>query len=250
MQPSIGFINHIVPTNLNAANEIFKNVRTIYPDAPYVNITDGMIHHSILNKYDFFGAYKTNMFYSAVKLGYPPYDKNKVLSFIERIYKALEKYYMMNTDYFVHLEDDCRLFWKLTIDPKWEIAGHNIIEGNHIDKNTLKICRGFSKIDLQPTQYGAGGGTIYNTKTFIRNYHNVMCFIQDHWEEIERYQWPSCGYLDCFMVIYYLLCGKSYSKNTNILNIFPVDNDTPPDVLEKMYSKKYELVHNWKYWYN
>jgi hypothetical protein len=240
----LGFINHISFGHLFASEEVLKNIREFYPEAPLVMLTDGPISNEFLTTF-FTLDNNTKIIQNAVRLGYAPYDKWKILYFLEKTKKGVEQ---LNTEYFCHIEDDCHLFRQLTIDDTWEIAGHNITDGNHIHIKILDLIYRLVGKCSSRVQYGAGGGTIMKCKTFLENYDDVVLYLDGNWGLFEQYLWPEIGYLDCFMVIYFLLSGCEYSRNTNILNIWPESRE-PLEIIEQKYSKKYEMVHNWKFNY-
>ena len=58
--------------------------------------------------------------------------------------------------------------------------------------------------------------------------------------------YPTLGWMDCFMCVYYLLCGKPLAQNHNLFNNFPtkipLDMSTVPPGTE--------IIHNFKDYYD
>lgn len=251
MKPTLGFINHVSKyPDATAIN--YQSLRYHHPNDPVIFNIDGKEHwypynEALLDEYG-----NTEFIFHKNSLGYPPYTTEKVLEFLKRIYISVLK---LNTDYFCHLEDDCYILNELTVNPEWEIAGHVITHGNNIPIEVIRDIEYYldaqffdRNIKLKTNYYGAGGGTIMKSKTFLDNYDHVTTFIEKNWKEYLNFYSPS-GYLDCFMVLYYMLCGKEYTPNPNIYNIFPEDRTSTMEELVEKYKDKYQLVHNWKKYY-
>ncbi|HMH10810.1 MAG TPA: hypothetical protein VK553_08885, partial [Candidatus Nitrosopolaris rasttigaisensis] len=107
----------------------------------------------------------------------------------------------------------------------------------------------FSKRQPKETRYGAGGGSIFKCSTFIDNYARVTKFIETNWDHIETYYWPQCGYMDAYLTIYYLLCGREYTKNPRMINLWPADYTSTPEDIIKIYNGQIDIVHNYKRFY-
>lgn len=250
MKPTLGFINH-VSKYPHATGEMYRSLRKHHPNNPIIFNVDGKNNWYPYNEALEEDNGNAEFFFHKDSLGYPPYNTKQVLEFLKRTYISVLK---LNTEYFCHLEDDCFILNELTVDPDWQIAGHVITHGNNIPVEIIMDIKNFNydvfghDIKLKTNYYGAGGGTIMKSKTFLDNYDDITTFIEKNWQLYLNF-YPPSGYLDCFMVLYYMLCGEEYTPNSNIYNIFPEDNTSTEEELMEKYKDKYQLVHNWKRYY-
>ena len=81
-------------------------------------------------------------------------------------------------------------------------------------------------------------------KTFII-VAEVRQFFVDNLDYIQDNIYPTLGWMDCFMCVFYLLCGKELAQNKSLYNNWPIKipfemNDVP----EGTY-----LIHNFKDYY-
>lgn len=239
---TLGFIDHVSnyrPATLN----VFASVRKFYPNSPIFISVEG-------DNYDDCQAWDRNIewLYNNTKLGYPPYTKDKVLEWLKRMYIGMLK---LGTDHVMMVEDDMLVIDIIQYSKNIECFGHNITIGNYIHKSLLHEIETFSKHPVYEfTQYGAGGGSIFKCSTFIDNYARVTNYIDKNWDWIETIYWPECGYMDAFLTIFYLLCGKEYSKNPRMINLWPADYTSTPEELIATYGGDIDIIHNYKRFYN
>lgn len=241
---SLGFINH-VSTQPIATGFCLNSIREFYPNSPVVFSVDGYENYQnykLPQIYD-----NIEWLYNTAKLGYPPYTKEQVLEWLLRTYICVLK---LHTDYFMMVEDDLLILNHIEIDPSWECVGHVITHGNIIPSSFLPD-------GYQTNYYGNGGGSIFKTETFLENYEKITDHFYAYWWKYERDFYPQCGYMDCFMTIYFMLCGKQYTPNTRMLNLDPhtVEGrqetfDMSPSILANKYKLKYDVIHNTKFYYS
>lgn len=241
---TIGFYNH-ANNKLQATEASLLSVRLIYPDAPYAITCD--------NGYDFSELcqrHNVQYFHFYESCGYPiqPYGFRlpNVLRWLDRMYMGVST---LETDYFLTWEDDCILLDKLTIDPNWQAAGHNNLHsqepGNDLPPTLLNMIADFSGHQPLTSKYNCGGGTMFNTKTFLDNYSSVRSWFVKNLTAIQDSVYPTLGWMDCFMTVYFMLCGKDISVNPELLNIWPTQipydiNKTPQGI---------KILHNFKDYY-
>ncbi len=236
MSSKIGFINH-VSTQPEATLECYKSIRRFYPDAPFFLSIDGLCKD---NYQDWFLDQLSN----EIHLGYPPYSKDNVLEWLQRMFIGMVK---LGTDHVCMVEDDMLVINTIQYPENVECFGHNITIGNYIHKSLLHEIESFSKQPINPlTQYGGGGGSIFKCSTFIDNYDKVTRYIDKNWSLFEEHYWPQCGYMDCYMVLYYLLCGREYTRNLRMINLWPADYTSTPEQLIATYGDEIDIIHNWK----
>lgn len=206
---SISFF-HCASIYKNATEKVVENTRKYHPDNYYFLCVDATQNFSYLAE-----SYKTDYRYYIEKLGGPQqpygYETDKVLKFLERFYEACKR---SPATHMMMLEDDVWLSNRVIVDDSWEMACHDIEGGNFIHPEIIKMAEEFSgvKVEERSKCYGGGGGSIYKIDTFIKNYDRVTDWFAKNTEQIQKY-YPTIGWIDCFMVVYYLLCGKQYTKN-------------------------------------
>lgn len=234
----IGFYLNVF-NNRKASIGCIESVRKFYPTAPiYVNNDKGEAYSAICDKY----ICKYN--YCDRNLGYPvqPYGYNvkDAVEWLDRVYKGL---LYLQTDYFMMLEDDVLLVKKLTIDPSWQMAGHPFLYENQVPEfpqEFVKILENYSKRKILDKRYNCGGGSIFRTENFLNNYESFRTFLLHNMKDIQ-FVYPTLGWLDCLMCVFYLTTGAKVVENKKLFNNFPVkkpfDFEMPKDI---------EIIHNFK----
>lgn len=236
---SIG-IYHWTGNNRSAVDASIASFRKYNPNAPYFLSCDGGADH-----YDICKKYNVEYLHSQYNIGYPsPYwghTKENIFVFLQRMLHACIS---MNTTHFVISEDDVICLNEIQFDEDWEMAAYNITEGNYINQEILDACERISGVKPNKAQYGAGAGTIFKTRTFVENFGKVIDFYYDNFDEFHQRQ-HQLGWNDCFLQIYFYICGKSYSVNPRLHNIFPENPNVNLDELKQ----QYDIVHNYKNFY-
>ena len=109
----------------------------------------------------------------------------------------------------------------------------------------LDIIEKFSGVRPKQNFYNCGGGSIFKTKTFLDNYFDIRFFLENNLDYIQDNIYPTLGWMDCYMCVFYLLCGKDVVQNTKLHNNWPIK--IPLDFNEVPVGTN--LVHNFKDYY-
>lgn len=239
-----------IGVNPKATRFVIESVKKHHPNSTYFLITDGN---------DFNANQLLSIKYNCIHarfdkaLGGPKqpfgYDKEKILEFLGRFKHACHLSLLSKCEHVMMLEDDVILVNPVTVDKNWEMACHNITTGNEIPDAVLKMISDFSGKRPITNQYGAGGGSIFNAKTFLENYDNVIKFFDNHSEYIMHNLYPTFGWIDCFMVIYYMLCGKDYQRNPYLIDTNAHYAGFDYDGFVKNLPAEIQIVNNYKKFY-
>lgn len=241
----IGFYSH-VNTKPQATQACVESVRAIYPHAPFAMACDNAYDYTTLCK-------EHNIQYSHYKttLGYPsqPYGylREGVLEWLDRMYFGVSSR-LKFTDYFVMLEDDVHIVKPLTIDTSWKMAGQPFLyEGqvNTMPKELLDMIEEFSGVRPERPLYNCGGGSIFKTSVFLNNFEQVRMFFFKKISYIQQSIYPTIGWMDCFMCVFYYLCGHKLVENPYLFNNFPVK--IPFD--KSTITSDIQIIHNIKDYY-
>ena len=239
---TVGFYNH-VNTKPKATEASLQSIRKFYPDAPIAISCDNAYDYTEMCK-----TYNAHYEFNNVTLGYPVqpfgYRKDKILEWSDRMYRGVST---LGTDYFVMMEDDVHVIAPIDIDPTWEMAGHIYSDGQVylIPDALLDMIGIFSGVKPTTNYYNCGGGSIFKTATFLNNYEKVRKFFDVYLDGIQDKIYPTAGWMDCYMCLFYYLCGKPLVQNKRLYNNWPIKipfdmNDVP----EGTY-----LIHNFKDFY-
>lgn len=221
--------------------KMVDNVRKYYPETYYFLASDAS---DDLSEIAF--SYNCDYRFYTEKVGYPSYNLEKILVWFERFRYACQK---CNTSHIMMMEDDVWIKKPITIIDTWEMAGHDIRIGNVIPDYIIdSITEFFGKRPLT-NQYGCGGGSIFKVSTFLENYDNVMLWFKDNHDKFQQ-QYNPLGYMDCYMVVFYMLCGKDYSVNTYMTDTHHHTNDGYDyDDFVMSTPLHIEIVNNYKKYY-
>lgn len=240
----IGFYSH-VNTKPQATLACIQSVRKFYPDNKIVISCDAAYDFTEICK-----EYNVIYHHNNIVLGYPTqpfgYRRDKVLEWLDRMYRGV--ILMADTDYFVMLEDDVIIHNVLNIDPKWEMAGQPMLYEGQVPSmpdSFLDIIEKFSGVRPKQNFYNCGGGSIFKTSTFLNNYESIRLFLLKNLDHIQDTIYPTLGWMDCFMCVYFLLCGKPLIENKRLFNNFPTK--IPLDMSKV--PKEVEIIHNFKDYY-
>lgn len=147
------------------------------------------------------------------------------------------------------MEDDVWIKKNITVDDSWEMAGHNITVGNIIPKNIIDSITEFSGKKPLTNQYGCGGGSIFKVSTFLDNYDRVIEWFKLNHDTFQQ-QYNPLGYMDCYMVVYYMLCAKDYDVNSYMTDSHHHTNDGYDyDKFANDQPSHIEIVNNYKKYY-
>lgn len=223
--------------------KIVDNIRKYYPNAYYFLGSDGIDDLSdIANQYNCDYKFYEN------RLGYPSYDSHKVLSWLERFKYACDN---CNTTHIMMVEDDVWIKKVLTIHDDWQMVGYNITSplGNIIPNNIIDSIGNFSGKRPISNQYGLGGGSIFNVSTFLENYDRIVEWFTVNHDNYQR-QYDPLGYMDCYMLVCYFLCGKDYHGNPYYTDTHHhKNNGYDYDAFVNSQPEHIEIVNNYKKYY-
>ena len=231
---------HTVYKNKKATEFVLQEFRKYYPNNPYTIICDGGVDYSDLCK-----KYDCNYVHSYMRIGRRNwgdssgiygFTKDESLHWLHHFREAAKHVNKNNGTHMIMMEDDVLTQGEVKIDSSWECAGFDV-PGNKISLTLLEHIK--IKYDANPNVdwYGAGGGSIFNIKTFLDNYHKIYDFIDDDFDLILNTMDHRFGWLDLYMQIIYFVCGKDYIINTNLTETWKT-----PDFKNSNFS----LVHAYK----
>ena len=240
---------HIGSNNRPATEYVVKNIRSFHPKSPYLLASD-----NALNFFDIAQENKTDYVHYIEKLGGPKqpygYEIDSVLHFLERFrYACHHAYVVHNCEHIMMAEDDVILVNPVTINPNWQMACHNITYGNELPIPLLDAIEEFCGKRPTSVHYGGGGGSIYNAKTFLEFYDDVTHWFRLNGEHFMKNEYPTLGWIDCFMVVYYFLCGKDYSVNPNMVDTHNHSPGFDYDSFISKQPKEIQIINNYKRFY-
>ena len=236
---------HITWKHKRATEHAVKEFRKYHPNNPYTLISDRGCDYSELANY-----YDLNYIHSYLNChplrlhGHPSgiYGSSKleVLGWIHYFREACKHVVKRGCSHIILMEDDVLTQGEVIINPEWECAGHYYPEDNKLNPKLLEWIS--KKYDIVPNVdwYGAGGGSVFNAKTFLDNYHKIYDFFDDDFDMILENMEYQFGWCDVFMQVAYFICGKKYSVNTIL-----TETHLTPDFKNSSYS----LVHKYKEYY-
>jgi hypothetical protein len=203
----LGFF-HIAVKNHRATRFVVENVRLHHKTEPYILFSDAGEDFSYLND-EYSVITVSDEFRTGPPVGRYGYRLPKILEFFSRFKHACE---ISNAEYIVMLEDDVLVLNQITVPDGCEFMGHQQL-GTIIDPTVADIIKHFSgNYDIVPI-YACGGGSIFKTSIFLDNYEKIIDFYIDSTTQIQDF-YPTWGWIDCFMHIYYLLAAAKYTTNS------------------------------------
>jgi hypothetical protein len=223
----------------NASVEVIKSIRKFYPDSSIIISSDaGPDYYNVAKQYNCqFQYYNQNLGYPEMPHGY---KKDKALEWLKRFYIACLQ---CKETHIMCAEDDIAIINTIPLKDEYEIYAHGTYN-NYIPPFVLNFCKEFSG-NYPVAFYGAGGGTIYKVDTLIQNYHKIVHVFDQIFDQVQE-TYPTFGWYDCYMTIYYFLCGKEYTINPGIFEIKPANRNFDLSSVDK---EKYEIVHLFKNFY-
>jgi hypothetical protein len=241
---SISFF-HIASVYPKATDVIIENVRKHHPNDYYFLAVDGLRMNYFLTSDKYF----CDTIIYGQKIGGPvsPYGftLEKTIEFFERFRRACRG---ANTSHIIMMEDDVLITKPITVNPEWEHVGADTRIGNHLPDFLLDMIEIHSGKRPIRTQYGAGGGSIFKVSTFLEHYERNIQWFKNNFNIIQT-MYPTIGYVDCFMNVYYWLAGKDYSANPHRTD---THNHQPGFDYEAFISNQpseIEIINNYKKYY-
>lgn len=243
------FVFHIGSNNRTATENVVNNILQFHAPEHYLLASDNALSFA-----EFALSKKMNYTYYNKKLGGPKqpygYEIDSVLAFLERFREACFMAYAVNRiEHVLMAEDDVWLLRPVEVDPKWQMACHNITYGNELPKSLLDKIEEFSGVRPSNPHYGGGGGSIYNAKTFLENYDRVTEWFKTHGDYIMKNEYPTFGWIDCFMVVYYFLCGAEYTKNPHLVDTHNHAPGFDYDAFIANQPETVQIINNYKRFY-
>ena len=168
-----------VYNNKRAVRSVLDNFREHFPDNPITLISDGGEDFSIIaQQYDCSFHMRENIFGDDVNK-YPkfPYNAYRTIEWWSRQKLACEE---TGQDYVMIMEDDVLVQKHFTIDSPFYLRGVRI--GNNFTGRMIQDIKESSGDDA--SLYGMCGGSIYNAKTFLSIYDDVIQDIKDNMDRL------------------------------------------------------------------
>jgi hypothetical protein len=226
---------HQAYSNKKATEFAIKNFRKFHPNNPYFLYSDNGLDFSDIAK-----KYNCNYEFCEERIGY-----DKCFGFgIDGSFKWLERFYRaclaVDCEYIIMMEDDILIQNYIKFPENIEVSGHNSFS-NKIPKEFLDYLSQKYSVKFLDDWYGSGGGTIFKVVTFIENYDRIIQIFQEELANaISQKTNGNMGWVDNFMTLYYLLCGKKQTPNPFLTEITknPNWND-----------KNFSIVHQYKEYY-
>lgn len=236
---NLGFYNH-ASNKPNATEGMTISVRTIYPDAPFVMGCDNSYDYTDLCK-----KYNCTYYHNYTSIGYAPnpsgYSLEMMMLYFDRMYVAVTT---LDTEYFMMLEDDVIILDTIDIVP--DVGGMGFIrdpraEANQLHPQLISMIEDYSGVKPIYDQYNCAGGTIFRSKDFVDNYAKIRAWFGKNTNKVKEF-YPTIGFIDCFMFIWYLLAGQTVIENKKLYNIWPIDRNFDLSRVPAGFT----IVHNYK----
>jgi hypothetical protein len=232
---------HFVYNNKIATEEAIKSFRCYYPDNSYILIGDGGEDHS-----DLALKYNCHYIHQTKRLGYPNnhygYLKEDIFEYFNRIYTACS---LSNSSHLILMEDDVHIINDIKFVENVEIFStqqsdtfFNGNKGNIIHPYVMNLL---NCIDMLNNWYAAGGGCIFNVKTFLENYQGFLNFYDRHFDFIQNKVQSIIGWPDYSLNLLYLFSGKINTINNRL---YEFRNPASYDYLHL--KEDYDILHHYK----
>lgn len=188
--------------------------RKHFDDSPFYLVSDkGDNFQELANKYN------VEYEHSEIHLGagYEGYTIDEMKEWLSRLYRGFT---FCKSDYVIYMEDDVLIRHKNINCDNIIIAG--VLE-NPIKEDVIEYFERRYGNKFSTNLYGACGGTIYETETFVNNYNNFIKIIDECWYDIKK-KGINISYLDMFAPILFMSLGYPYTKNINLIEDHRGDN--------------------------
>jgi hypothetical protein len=245
-EATLSFFN-CVSTKKKATEQALINIRQFYPDSYFILACDACQSYM-----DLCEKYHCEYFHSMNRLGYPQqpygYDIEGAIDWLTRFYIAALR---APTTHLMMMEDDIVITKKLTIDLSWEVAGNYVCETtlqpvSRFPPELMESIYKFSGKYPNVNYYAAGGGSIFKVSTLLEYYPEVVKWMRTEGKRIQLTVWPTIGWLDCFMAIFYFLAGKEWTYNPKLTHLY---NCTDYDAAYESLKHDYEIIAHFKKYY-
>ena len=218
-----------VYNNKKAASFVLENFRKHFPSNPVVLISDGGDDFTdIADKYDCNFHMRENI-YGDASNNYPtlPYDSYRLKEWWKRQKLVCKE---TNVDYTMIMEDDVYVKDHFNIDPPFHLRGVRI--GNYFSGKMKNEVKEKGNIDIN--NYGMCGGSIYNAKTLLEIYDDVMSDIdENHDELLKDNEYFLLGAVDANITYHFSKRGYGYEHASWLTEV-------------REHNQNYPVIHQWK----
>lgn len=242
----LGFYNH-ASNKPNATLAMTISVREFYPNAPFVMGCDNSHDYS-----DMARQFNCVYYHNYTSIGYAPnptgYSLEQIMMYLDRMYIAVTT---LDTEYFMMLEDDVIILGEVDIPEGTEALGFMRDprpQAGQLDARLIDMITAYSGVRPRHDQYNCAGGTIFRSDIFIDNFARLRQWFAENSDNVKKF-YPTIGYIDCFMFIWWLLAGKSVESNHALYNIDQPFGQTNRNFDLTTVPTGYTIVHNYKNYY-
>ena len=228
MNPQFG-VFYQVYDNKKAARFVLENFREHFPENPVVLISDGGEDFSdVASEYNCNFYMRENIFGNAEN-GYDRhcYDSKRTIEWWSRQKLASD---VCQQDYTMIVEDDVLFQRPFDIHAPFQLRG--VKACNRI---AVPILREISKCGYKGDYYGMCGGSMYNAKTLIEIYDDVIEDISQNHDKLlsEELHFRSLGAVDCNITYHFNKRGHKYEVAPWLGQVLEGNLDLP-------------VIHQWK----
>ena len=229
---TVGFVVfYQVYKSKNAARFVLDNFREHFPDNPITLISDGGDDFSdIAEEYGCTFHMRENI-YGDDKNNYDrhAYNAYRTIEWWKRQKLTCEE---CGQDYTMILEDDVYIKRHFTIDPPFELRG--VRAANSL---TPALIKEVNDLGYDASTYGMCGGSVYNAKTFLSIYDDVIKDIEENMDRLMNndpdLQYRLLGAVDANITYHYNKRGYKYEVAPWLGQITEGSLDLP-------------VIHQWK----
>ena len=228
MNPQFG-VFYQVYDNKKAARFVLENFREHFPENPVILISDGGEDFSdVASEYNCNFHMRENIF-GNVENGYDRhcYDSKRTIEWWSRQKLVSD---VCQQDYTMIVEDDVLFQRSFDIEAPFQLRG--VKACNRI---TTPILREISKCGYVGDYYGMCGGSIYNAKTLIEIYDDVIEDISQNHDKLlsEELHFRPLGAVDCNITYHFNKRGHKYEVAPWLGQVMEGNFDLP-------------VIHQWK----
>ena len=226
MKPQFG-VFYQVYDNKKAARFVLENFREHFPENPVVLISDGGEDFSdVAEEYNCTFHMRENIFGNAEN-GYDTdsYDSKRTIEWWKRQKLVCEETGM---DYVMIMEDDVFVRDEFDIHAPFDLRGVRLAQ----PLTPMMVMEIREKAKFEAGVYGMCGGSMYNAKTLLSIYDDVVKDIEENMDRLQAedpMQWRGLGSVDLNLTYHFKKRGYRYEaapwlveiREGNLLN-FPV----------------------------
>jgi len=246
-EASLSFFNS-VSVYRNATEQSLIELRKIYPEEYILLACDGCDSYMEMAK-----TYNCEYLHCNKRLGYQQqphgYKIEDALDFLSRFYIAAVR---SPSSHIMLMEDDIILTRPLKFD--YDCEHMSVQSHEFIPEPVLDWIYQFSGKYPKTNYYAGCGGSIYKVSTFIEYYPEVVKFMRTTGRIIQDHIYPTIGWVDCFMTIFFMLAGKDFTVNPRCTELPRSSHDKPKsdidyDKLVNDLRPDYDVIMHYKKYY-